>query len=179
MSNYLKKMGMQCMPILSPMASVPSNKATRKDNNRALTISGGVQMHVTRETMLTHLNNQEILLLMTDTNPYMIGSVIITKGRPVTAYSRNLTGQPRRTTTRNEIRSIIMKLRAQPDVFAETNNRSVRHGHLDAMGDIPWQLLLNRDNVTLTYLPVSDPVAADEISRQERHQLLLDPHSTA
>ena len=39
MSNYLRTMGMQCMPILSPMAMVPSNKNTRGDKTKALTIS--------------------------------------------------------------------------------------------------------------------------------------------
>ena len=80
-SNYLKNMGIQSMPVLSPMASIPSNKDTRKDNARTVTISNGVQSHVTRETMLTQLNNREMILVMTDTNPYMIGSGIITKSK--------------------------------------------------------------------------------------------------
>lgn len=175
---------MQSMPVLSPMASVPLRKDTRRYKARALTISDGVHPHVTRETVPMQLNHQEMTLLLTDVSPYMIGSVIITKEKHVAAHCQNLTSQPRCTTTKNKLRSIIAKLGAQPIVFAEhaiqvcTNNRSVRCGHLNATGDRPWQLILSGSTVTLTYLPLSDPVTADEVSRQERHLLLLDPHST-
>jgi hypothetical protein len=130
------------------------------------------------------LNHQEMTLVLTDVSPYMIGSAIITKGKPVAAYCQNLTSQPCCTTTKNELRSIITKLGAQPDVFAEqaiqvcTNNRSVRYRHLNAIGNRPWQLILSGSTVTLTYLQLSDPVTADEVSSQEGRPLLLDPHST-
>ena len=39
MSNYLRAIGMRCMPILSPMAMVPSNQDPREDKTNALTIS--------------------------------------------------------------------------------------------------------------------------------------------
>jgi hypothetical protein len=134
--------------------------------------------------MQMQLNHREMTLVLTDVSLYMIGSVIITKGKPVAAHCQNLTSQPRRATMKNELRSIITKLGAQPDVFAEhaiqvcTNNRSVRHGHFNAMGDRPWQLILSGSTVILAHLPLSDPVTADEVSRQERRPLLLDPHST-
>jgi hypothetical protein len=185
MSTYLQTMGMQSMPILSPMASVPSKKNTREGKARSLTISDGIQRHVTRETMLTQLNNRELTLILTDVSPYIVGSVITTKGKPVMAYSQNLTRQPHRTTTRNELRSIIAKLRAQPNILTEyevqvcTDNLSVRYGHVNATGDAPWQLILNGSSLTITYLPLPDPVAADDISRQGSRPLLLDPHSTA
>jgi hypothetical protein len=178
-------MGMQIIPILSPMASVPSTKDTQMGKARTFTISNGVHPHVTRETMLMQLNNQEMILVMMDVSPYMTGSVIIMKGKPVTAHCQNLTSRPRRTTTKNKLRSIITKLRAQPDVLTEhaiqvcTNNRSVRYGHVNAIGDRPWKLILSGSSVTLTCLPLSDPVTADKVSRQERRPLLLDPHSTA
>jgi hypothetical protein len=170
MSIYLQMMGLQSMPILSPMASVPSKKNTRKDKATALTISDGTQQHVTRETMLQQLNSREITLVLTDANPYIVGSVIIMKGKPVMAHSQNHTRQPRRTTTKNELRSIITKLRAQPDILTEyeglvfTDNQSVWYVHVNAESDTPWQLILNGSSLTLTYLPLSDPVAADDIS---------------
>ena len=114
----------------------------------------------------------------------MIASVIITKGKPVTAHCQNLTSRPHRTTTRNKLHSIT-KLRAQPNVLAEhaiqlcTDNRSIRYGHLNAMSNRPRQLILSGSTVTLNYLPLSDPVTTDKLSRQERCPLLLDPHSTA
>jgi hypothetical protein len=131
------------------------------------------------------LNNQEMTLVLTDGSPDMIGSVIIMKGKHVAAYCQNLTSQPRRTTTKNELRSIIKKMRAQPNVLLKhsiqvcTNNRSVRYGHLNAMGESPWQLILGGSTVALTYLPLPDPVTADEVSRHKRRLLLLDPHSMA
>jgi hypothetical protein len=124
-------------------------------------------------------------LVLTDASPHMLGSGIITKGKPVTASCQNLMSQPCRATMKNELRSIIAKLRAQPDVLVEnaiqvcTDNRSVRCGHLNATGDRPWQLILSGSTAALTHLPLPDPVTADEVSRQERHPLLLDPHSTA
>jgi hypothetical protein len=84
-------MGMQSMPILSPMASIPSKKNTQEGKARALTISDGIQRHVTRETMLTQLNNREVTLILTDVSPYIVGSVIIMKVKPVMPCSRNLT----------------------------------------------------------------------------------------
>ena len=39
MSNYLRAIGMWCMPILSPMAMVPSNQDPQEDKTNALTIS--------------------------------------------------------------------------------------------------------------------------------------------
>jgi hypothetical protein len=135
--------------------------------------------------MLMQLNNREMILALMDVSPYMIGSMIITKGKPVTAYCQDLTSQPRRTTTKNKLRSIIMKLKSQPYVLTEhaiqlcTNNQSVRYRNLNAIGDRPWQLILSGSSVTLLYLPLPDPVTADEVSRQERRPLLLDPHSTA
>ena len=89
------------------------------------------------------LYDREMRLILKDVSPYMIGSVIITKGKPVVTYSRNLTSQPCRTTTKNELCSIITKLRAQPDVLAEhtiqvcTDNRSIRYGHLNTLGNAP------------------------------------------
>jgi hypothetical protein len=146
-----------------------------------------MQQHVTRETMLPQLNNREMMLVQTDVNPYIlvVGSVITMKGKPVMAHSQNLTRQPRRTTTKNELHSIITKLRAQPDILTEyegqvcTDNQSARCGHVNAESDTPWQLIVNGSSLTLTYLPRSDPVAADDVSRQGNRPLLLDPHSMA
>ena len=52
--------------------------------------------------MADAINKRELMIVMTDVNPYMVGSVIISKGKPVIAHSCNLTGQPRHTTTKNE-----------------------------------------------------------------------------
>ena len=136
--------------------------------------------------MAEALNQRELMLVMTDANPYMVGSVIISKGKPVIAYSCNLTGQPRHTTTKNEMLSILARLRDQPEVIEQhsvlvsTDNRSaVNYGHLSTTSNSPWRMILKRDRVALTYLSASDPDTADEISRQERRPLLLDPHSMA
>ena len=190
-SKYLKTMGMQCMPTLSPMAMVPSNQSPQGNRSNALVISHKARTNVkanqavTLETMADDMNQQEMMLVMTDANPYMVGSVVISKGRPVIAYSCNLTGQPRRTTTKNEMLFILAKLREQPEVIKQhtvlmcTDNRSVRYGCLNTTSRNPWELILKRGKVILTYLSTSETDAADEISRQERRPLLLDPHSTA
>ena len=190
-SKYLKTMGMQCMPTLSPMAMVPSNQSPQDDRSNALVISHKARTNVkanqavTLETMADDMNQQEMMLVMTDANPYMVGSVVVSKGRPVIAYSCNLTGQPRRTTTKNEMLFILAKLREQPEVIKQhtvlmcTDNRSVRYGCLNTTSRNPWELILKRGKVILTYLSTSETDAADEISRQERRPLLLDPHSTA
>ena len=57
--------------------------------------------------MADAINQRELVLGMTDANPYMVGSVVIFKGKPVIACGCNLTGQPRRTTTKNEMLSIL------------------------------------------------------------------------
>ena len=216
-AKYLKTMGMQCMPTLSPMAMVPSNQSPQDDRSNALVISHKARTNVnhkaritygnetprdvnqwegkrqkrtanqpvTLETMADDMNQQEMMLVMTDANPYMVGSVVVSKGRPVIAYSCNLTGQPRRTTTKNEMLFILAKLREQPEVIKQhtvlmcTDNRSVRYGCLNTTSRNPWELILKRGKVILTYLSTSETDAADEISRQERRPLLLDPHSTA
>jgi hypothetical protein len=72
MSNYLKTMGMQSMSILSPVASVPSTKDNQKGKACTLTISDGLHPHVTQETMLMQLNNQDTILVLTDVSPYMM-----------------------------------------------------------------------------------------------------------
>jgi hypothetical protein len=168
-----------------PYGQCSFQKGHPKGPNQSLNYLKWSTSTFTRETMPMQLHNQEMTLVLTDVSPYMIGSIIITKGKPVTAYCQNLTSQPRHTTTKNELRSIITKLRAQPDVLAEhtiqvcTDNRSVRYGYFNTISVRPWQLILNGSTVTLTYLPLSVPVTADEVSRQERHPLLLDPHSTA
>jgi hypothetical protein len=173
------------MPTLSPGASVPSKKNTRKGEARALMISDGTQRHATRETMLPQLNNREMILVLMDVNPYIVGSMITLKGKPVMAHSQNHTRQPRRTTTRKELRSIITELRAQPDIPTKyeaqvcTDNQSVRYGHVNTESNKPWQLILNGSSLILAYLPRSDPVAADDVSRRGNRPLLLDPHSTA
>jgi hypothetical protein len=217
MSKYLKTMGMQCLPLLSPMAMVPSNQSPQDDRSNALAISRKARTNVnskaritygtetpreinqwegrrqkrtanqpvTLETMADAMNQQELMLVMTDANPYIVGSVVVSKGKPVIAHSCNLTGQPRRTTTKNEMLFILAKLREQPEVIKQhtvlmcTDNRSVRYGCLNTTSRNPWELILKRDKVILTYLSTSETDAADEISRQERQPLLLDPHSTA
>jgi hypothetical protein len=98
--------------------------------------------------MLAQLNNKEVMLILTDADPYIVESMILLKGKPVMAYSQNLTHQPRRIMTRNELHSIIMKLRAQPDIPSEyevtvcTDNQSLRCGHVETESDTPWQLIL-------------------------------------
>jgi hypothetical protein len=183
MSTYFQRMGTQNMPILSPMGSIPSRKNNWKCKARTLTISDGMQRHTTRETMLTQLNNEEPILIQTDANPHIVRSVITLKGKPVMAYSQNLTHQPRRTITRNKLRSIIMKLSAQPNILLEyevqvcTDNQSLQYGHAETKNDTPWQLILQGSSLTLACLEWSDPVTADDVSRQGIRPLPLDPHS--
>jgi hypothetical protein len=158
------------MPILSPMApSIPSRK-NQKYKARTLAISDGTQQHATRETMLMQLNNKELRLIQTDANPCIVGSVMLLKGKPVMAHSQNLTRQPHCAMTRNELRSIITKLRAQPNILSECevqvyiNCRSLRYGHIETKNDAPWQLILQGSSLTLAYLERSDPVTADKLS---------------
>lgn len=131
--------------------------------------------------MLMQLNNQEATLVLTDVSPFMAGSVIVTKGKPVMANCQNLMSQSHRSATKNELCSIITKLRAQPDVLTEhtvqvcTDNQRERQGHINVTGDRPWQLILSGSSVTLTHPPPSDPVTADDISGQERRPLLWTP----
>ena len=164
-SKYLKTMGMQCMPTLSPMAMVPSNQSPQGNRSNALVISHKARTNVkanqavTLETMADDMNQQEMMLVMTDANPYMVGSVVVSKGKPVIAYSCNLTGQPRRTTTKNEMLFILAKLREQPEVIKQhtvlmcTDNRSVRYGCLNTTSRNPWELILKRGKaVSYTHL---------------------------
>ena len=59
--------------------------------------------------MADAISQRDLMLVMTDANPCMVGSIIISKGKPVVAYSYNLTGRPRCTTTKNEMLSILAR----------------------------------------------------------------------
>jgi hypothetical protein len=120
------------------MASIPSKRKPWKWEVKTPTISQGTMQIVTRETMPARLNNEELVIIQMDVNPYLVGSVILLKGKPIVAYCPNLANKTCCTTTRNELCSIIMKLSAQPDILPRykvevcTKNRHLRCEHVDA-----------------------------------------------
>jgi hypothetical protein len=98
------------------MASIPSKRKQWKWKAKTPTISCGTQQHVARETMPAQLNNEESVLIQMDANPHSVGCVILLKGKSAMACSQNLTQKTRHTATKDELHSIITRLRAQPNL---------------------------------------------------------------
>ena len=67
---------------------------------------------VVRDTLLNYPDFNETFKIRTDASVFRLGAVIIQKGNPISFYSRNLTGYPKRyTLTKIELLSIVETLK--------------------------------------------------------------------
>ena len=78
---------------------------------------------MTKETILTYLNFNEVFEIYTDASDRQLGAVISQNGKPIAFYSRKLSGAQRNyTTTEQELLSIVETLKEFRNIGAKNQS---------------------------------------------------------
>src|SRR6185295_7568409 len=137
---------------------------------------------ISRETLLTYLNFDEVFDIHMDASLYQLSACISQNGKPIAFYSRKLNpAQTRYTTTERELLSIVEVLKEfrnillgqQIRVYTDHKNLTQKKFNLDQV--MRWRLYIKEYSPDLQYIKGENNAAADALSQLKMD---LDPNPT-
>ena len=129
---------------------------------------------VSRETLLTYPNFNEIFEIQTDASQTQLGVVISQKGKPISFYSRKLDPSHNRyTTTECELLYIVETLKEFRNVLLEqkvivyTDNQNLTYKYFNTERIMRWRLIMEEYSPELFYVKGEKNIEADSLSRSK------------
>ena len=123
------------------------------------------------DNLLTYPDFNETFKIHTDTRVFQLGAVISQKGKPISFYSRKLTGnQKRYTVTDKELLSIVETLKEFRTILLGhklriyTDNKNLTCEFFNTNRVLRWRLTLEEYGPDIEYIKGENNTAADRLS---------------
>ena len=127
---------------------------------------------ITRKTLLTYPDFNEVFEIHTDASLYQLGAGISQKGKPIAFYSRKLNpAQTRDTTTERELLSMVEVLKEFRNILlgqqikVHTDHENLTYKKFNSDRVMRWRLYIEEYSPDLYYIKGGNNVMADALSR--------------